>query len=62
MKIIKHGVKDSANIRFTCNGCECIFECRRDEATLVPDNRDGDFYIIDCPDCGKSATLAYKLT
>jgi len=63
MKILKHGDPISKHIRATCNRCGCEFECLRDkEAKLISDQREGDFYSVDCPDCGKLVTIDYKLT
>lgn len=62
MKVIKHGDRVPRQIRTECSGCGCEFEFGRDEAKLIDDPRDGDFYSISCPDCNRLCTIDYKLT
>lgn len=50
MKIIKPGVNPSKAVaEMLCNCCGCIFEAAKDEFTYVHDQRDGDFWEINCP-------------
>jgi hypothetical protein len=52
MRIIKSG---NARIVWerpcTCMNCKCEFVFREDEAHLVADPRDGDYFRIGCPEC-----------
>ena len=57
MKIITPGrLPDLIEIRATCNHCKTVFEFTPREATLRSDQRDGDYYEVHCPLCGKVVT------
>ena len=60
MKIIKHGRDPSKSdpIRVTDLNCGTVFEFTSDEATVRPDPRDGDYYEVKCPVCGRLVTKA----
>ena len=49
-------------IRTVCQKCFCEFSFARNEAELVHDNRDGDYYAIKCPGgCGRTVTIDRRL-
>lgn len=57
MKIIQRGTDPkSTPIRATCNNCQTVFEFHPIEAKYSYDQREGDFYSIDCPVCNKTVT------
>lgn len=57
MRIIKQGKNPQDRpFRSTCRYCRTEFEWLPSEATLVWDQRDGNFYSLDCPTCGKQVT------
>ncbi len=57
MRIISRGeVPDLKPIRFECNYCKTVFEATRQEASLVSDQRDGNFWTCLCPVCTRGAT------
>jgi len=52
MKIIKSGqTKKPKDNKCTCR-CKCVFTFTQDEARHVADSRDGDAFVIVCPECG----------
>lgn len=52
MKIIKKGlVPEELPVQVTCNHCRSILEFLITEARFTSDQRDGDFYTINCPVC-----------
>lgn len=58
MRIIKHGRDPKAGsfYKTTCLSCRTKFEWHTGEATIVPDLRDGDYYDVVCPVCGRHCT------
>ena len=51
MKIIKSGKdKTSKEVQTKCN-CGCVFQFAASEAKFQADWRDGDAYIVKCPEC-----------
>ena len=57
MKIIERGTDPkTVPIRATCNHCRTVFEFHPIEAKYNSDQRDGDFYSIDCPVCKRTVT------
>ena len=65
MKILTPGINwNKANpLVFTCRVCSCRFSVEEKEATLVPDQRDGDYYEVKCPEtfCRKTCTMAVSV-
>lgn len=52
MKIIAHGkMVGSPEIHGDCVSCYCKIAFVPDEAKLVYDGRDGNYYQIKCPEC-----------
>lgn len=49
MRIIKSGKKRVTHVA-TCQ-CNCSFEFEKKEAEFISDQRDGDCYVINCPEC-----------
>lgn len=59
IEIIKRGVlPGDRKIETTCRHCRTEFSFQPGDATLVPDQRDGDFYRIACPVCSDDCTIA----
>lgn len=57
MKIITPGrLPDLIEIRAACSNCGTVFEFTPKEATRQSDQRDGGYYEIPCPLCGKVVT------
>lgn len=54
MKILLNGVVPQKQKVYECRcrNCGCRFEFERHEATLIPDQRDGDLLIVKCPQPG----------
>ena len=53
MKIIRRGTLPTEKVyEGTCNHCDTVVEFQAKEAKLVSDQRDGDYYEIQCPVCG----------
>jgi hypothetical protein len=40
----------------TCRRCSTVFKYKEYEAKLMPDFRNGDYLLIDCPVCGLACT------
>lgn len=57
MKIIKHGTPpgDKKHV-VKCGGCGTKLEFLTSEAERVTDQRDGDFWRIQCPICPRAIT------
>lgn len=52
MKIINRGVPPQENLfRFTCSNCKSLLECKQGEMKHYSDQRDGEWWNIDCPVC-----------
>lgn len=58
IRIIKHGTPPDCGAIFKtkCLNCRTVFEWDTGEAQLKPDPRDGDYYEIPCPVCGRACT------
>jgi hypothetical protein len=49
-EIIKPGkLQSKRKISATCRKCDCVFTFTAEEADVVFDQRDGDYYAITCP-------------
>lgn len=58
MKIIRQGTNPASTpLRGECRCCRTLIEFHPMEAKFVPDQRDGDFYQIDCPTCPSTITV-----
>jgi phage FluMu protein Com len=61
-KILRQGkLPEKELFEISCDNCKTLFQFERQEAKLVPDQRDGDFLEIDCPFCHKRQTVASDL-
>ena len=62
MRIIKAGTVIYPWVgEWSCRSCGCRWElCKQDIAILVPDQRDGDYYQMDCPTCGRKVDRSVK--
>jgi endogenous inhibitor of DNA gyrase (YacG/DUF329 family) len=59
VEILKRGTPPSeARLTRDCQSCGTQFRFTRNEATFVPDQRDGDALKIECPVCGKQCFFA----
>ncbi len=59
IRIIKQKVAyGDKPMRVTCPGCRSVVEFTKQDAKLVNDQRDGDYYTIDCPCCPRRITKA----
>lgn len=57
MRIIERGTPPTEQpIEGRCRNCRTIFEFMRNEATFVPDQRDGNFWMVVCPVCNENVT------
>lgn len=57
MKVIKQGTDPSTQpIHATCSNCKTEVEFLPHEARYSSDQRDGDFYSVDCPTCNRTIT------
>ena len=58
IQIIQRGVLPEA-IRYKtkCRHCNTIFSFLKSDAHLTVDQRDGDFYTIECPVCSKDCHI-----
>ena len=63
MKIIKEGrdPRCGYTVISVCHNCKTEFEWNTNEAVLVPDQRDGDYYKLSCPLCSVQITTDAKL-
>lgn len=60
MKIIKEGTpKSQRSVQLTCPECGCVFEATKEEFTFKTDQREGDYWKIECPTNGCGNTV-YK--
>jgi ribosomal protein S27E len=61
MKIIKQGIApESVPLHGRCNHCRTEIEFLPMEAKYNSDQRDGDFYSIECPTCRRTITAAVR--
>lgn len=59
MRIIHRGTPPTEETRdCECRTCGTEFEFERREATVVPDQRDGDALKIECPVCRHACWVA----
>lgn len=62
MKIIKSGKppEEKTSPAVACHNCGCIFQFEAREGEFVPDQRDGSYYRIGCPECKRINTVGTK--
>lgn len=54
IKVIKPGKKpETHRMEGMCNNCSCVIECERGDTEEFHDQREGSFYSVKCPTCGK---------
>jgi len=59
VKIIVPGVlPEEKIITVKCPNCKCQFTFNPPDAKLEFDQRDGDYYAINCPTCGRRCTVS----
>lgn len=60
MKILSRGnvAVDQRPFTLTCNACKTVIETCLGEMSEQWDQRDGDYYEIKCPVCGRMITKA----
>lgn len=62
MKIILRGIdKATLPTQTICSACNSVFEWARSEGEFVCDQRDGDFYWVNCPVCDHKCGVAARL-
>lgn len=55
MKIIKPGkLFDVKTFNANCYNCGCVFEFEEDDAKFNIDKKNGDYFTVFCPFCGKN--------
>ena len=59
IQIIQRGVLPAA-IRYKtkCRHCNTIFSFLKSDARLIDDQRDGNFYTLECPVCSKDCHIS----
>lgn len=61
MKIIKSGKnKKPKEVRVKC-ACDCVFQFGTHEAKFKADWREGDAYVVKCPECKEENWVAASL-
>ena len=60
MKILVSGKNDKPKTRTEVCSCGCMFVFEASEAKYVNDSRDGDAYVIQCPECEESLWVNAK--
>ncbi|MDO8558237.1 MAG: hypothetical protein Q7S09_03570 [bacterium] len=53
-KVVKKGKSGPSwvGMKLKCPHCDCTFKLERgDRVETVPDQRDGDYYKVSCPEC-----------
>jgi len=59
VKILKEGILPGDKVyKSTCRHCDTVFEFQAKEANLVGDQRDGNYYSINCPLCENICTVS----
>lgn len=54
MKILRSGTtKKIKSTTIECIHCDCKFSFTKDEAEYISDQRDGNAYIVKCPECNR---------
>lgn len=64
MKVIKKGKNKTpwANRKVTCQSCDAQIKLEAsDTIQFIPDQRDGDYYMFKCPECGRNVTIQASL-
>lgn len=62
MKIIKSGkTKKPKSTTAECMGCDCKFSFTKKEARFKYDWRDGNCYVVKCPECERENWIDAKL-
>ncbi len=60
MLIVKSGtLPGGQKAEMTCTNCGCVFIAEQKEFSFISDQRDGDFWRIQCPHSGCNTAL-YK--
>ena len=61
MRVIKEGfIPEEYIYQATCNHCKTEIEFAAKEAKRTNDQRDGDFYTVKCPLCGREVHKAAR--
>ena len=60
MKILVSGKNGKPKTRTEVCSCGCMFVFEAAEAKYVNDPRDGDAYVVQCPECDKSLWVNAK--
>jgi hypothetical protein len=60
MKILVSGKNGKPKTRTEACSCGCMFVFEASEAQYVLDSRDGDAYVIKCPECDASIWVNAK--
>lgn len=59
MRIIQQGTNPASRpLTGSCNHCDTVIEFLPFEAKFHSDQRDGDFYSIECPTCRRQITAS----
>lgn len=61
VEVLKSGRSKDRAITLTCDRCNARLRFKISEARLVHDSRDGDAYVINCPECKKDNWYAASL-
>lgn len=62
MRIIKEGrIPETVEHETTCRKCSTVFAWKITEAKYQIDQRDGDFYRINCPLCQQEAYVDARI-
>lgn len=58
MRIIERGTPPADKpIQAKCNNCKTLFEFMQNEAQRVHDQRDGDYWHLNCPVCNHTVSV-----
>lgn len=61
MKIIERGTPPSEKpIEGRCSNCRTIFEFMQNEAKLICDQRDGNYWHLNCPVCKHTVSVSTR--
>lgn len=58
MKILNNLVNKNWSHRTTCRNCKSELEIERSDLKFVPDMRDGDAFVYNCPCCAQLNYIA----
>jgi RNase P subunit RPR2 len=62
MKILRSSKgKKEKQVTTECRKCDCKFRFAASEAKFVGDRRDGDAYVVRCPECKYENWIAASL-